>query len=302
MQFTNLSNSAGASMLIGVGSQLFYFRNDKGCHDIDDVTTTSLTRKTTLFPLGKLDLDMLLSMKNKSLLIGARGYVTYALLKKSIDMPQIKSLGCPSLFLYRDNDLGTVLQRNRDHILKNSNNLASLKFIITLPAYVKNLITLLHNIAVTHPDSVVVAQDKRDMITLQTAATNGLHFPNVKYFMSYSSWLHFVCDFDGGIGTRIHGAMILVACGKPVFLIPPDLRVDELASAMLIPYKPPFDPYLTSNLSALDLFSLPGPSAQEVDANRAQKAKVYLHAMAQVGVVGAKHMYHIAGLPVPDCV
>jgi hypothetical protein len=191
------------------------------------------------------------------------------------------------------------MQRNREKVLS-TNDKKSLKFILTLPVvYGKKLLQLFHKITLDHPESVVVLQDPRDLEVLENAANSGIHFPRQKWFYTYDSWNKYVCDFDGGVGSRIHGSMMLVACGKPAFIISPDLRVEELAAAMKIPFRAVIDKVLTANLSAVDMFALPAPSPAEFDKNRQQKAKQYLQAFHKEGVVGSRNMYLIAGEKCP---
>jgi hypothetical protein len=292
---TNITRKSKKVMIMGAGSQVNYFGHDK--HDIDSpLTVPHHKERMKLYSLSEGSQDLLSALVEKSELIGSRGTVTSSIFRQYSDSLKIMSMGCPSLFLYQGNNLGEVMQRNREKLLT-TNDKKSLKFILTLPVvYGKKLLQLFHKITLDHPKSVVVLQEPRDLRLLGIAAKKaGMIFPRKKWFYTYDSWHKFVCDFDGGVGSRIHGSMMMVACGKPTFIIAPDLRVEELAAAMKVPFRTIIDKVLTANLSALDIFALPAPSAEEFDNNRQQKAKQYLQAFHKEGVVGSKNMYLIAG-------
>jgi hypothetical protein len=291
---TNITRKSKKVMMLGAGSQVNYFGHDR--HDIDSpITVPHHTERMKLYSLSEAAQDLLSALVEKSELIGSRGTVTSSIFRQYSVSPKIMSMGCPSLFLYQGNNLGEVMQLNRDKMLT-TNDKKSLKFILTLPVvYGKKLLQVFHKITLDHPESIVVLQEPRDLRLLEIAAKAGMNFPRQKWFYTYDSWHKFVCDFDGGVGSRIHGSMMMVACGKPTFIITPDLRVEELAAAMKIPFRSIIDKALTANLSAVDMFALPAPSATEFDNNRQQKAKQYLQAFHKEGVVGSKNMYLIAG-------
>jgi hypothetical protein len=292
---SNITRKSKKVMIMGAGSQVNYFGHDR--HDIDSPITIipQQAERVKLYNLSEASQGLLSALVEKSELIGSRGTVTSSIFRQHSDSPKIVSMGCPSLFLYQGNNLGEVMQRNREKVLT-TNDKKSLKFILTLPVvYGKKLLQLFHKITLDHPESVVVLQEPRDLRLLGIAAKAGMNFPRQKWFYTYDSWHSFVCDFDGGVGSRIHGSMMMVACGKPTFIITPDLRVEELAAAMKVPFRAIIDKDLTSNLSVVDIFSLPAPSAEEFDNNRQQKAKKYLQAFHKEGVVGSKNMYLIAG-------
>ena len=295
---TNITRKSKKVMMLGAGSQVNYFERER--HDIDSrITVSPHAKRVKMYDLPKASQDLLSALIEKSELIGSRGTVTSNIFRQYSNSPKIVSMGCPSLFLYQGNNLGEVMQRNREKVLT-TNDKKSLKFILTLPVvYGKKLLQLFHKITLDHPESVVVLQDPRDLEVLEIAANAGINFPRQKWFYTYDSWYKYVCDFDGGVGSRIHGSMMLVACGKPAFIISPDLRVEELAAAMKIPFRAVIDKVLTANLSAVDMFALPAPSPAEFDKNRQQKAKQYLQAFHKEGVVGSRNMYLIAGEKCP---
>lgn len=288
---------AEKNIMVGAGSQLFFYE----MHKYPDVGEVVNKPEMVTMPLPDNVQEFLHMLADRSLLIGVRGKYTYNVLSQ-YEKRAIKSLGCPSLIISDEPKLGQVIAKNKDLILK-SPDPAALKFIITLPVhYSPNMMRLLHGLTVRHPRSFVVLQDPRDEYILNVAASHyDMHFHNTIWFNRYGDWQKFACDADAAIGARIHGSMVAVQCGKPVFIIAPDRRVQELADVMKVPHRVSMSPDLRVNMTYVDLFSLPAPSAAEFDERRAEFASVYIDNIRKGGAYPHPRLCKIAGRSISDC-
>ena len=78
------------------------------------------------------------------------------------------------------------------------------------------------------------------------------------------------------IGPRISGNMIALGNSVPIFLIPPDFEVLELAQRMKLPYMHFFDKrWKSQTLDVVSIIRMNQFNGEAFDVNRCNIAKVY---------------------------
>ena len=158
-------------------------------------------------------------------------------------------LGCPSLTISREVDLGKALEEKWEKTLRKLASKEKIKVVLILPAMQPKqrpedydlLVGMLVEIYEKH-DCVFILQMGYDVVNLQAhmKASNKNAVPEERRVTFYhvEDWLEYVKDFDLVVTTRIHGGMGGVSTSTPTFVIPTDYRILELVDAMQIPKLP----------------------------------------------------------------
>ncbi|KAL7528923.1 hypothetical protein ACHAWF_002764, partial [Thalassiosira exigua] len=155
------------------------------------------------------------------------------------------SMGCPSLSISRERNLGSVLQSKWENVaskLSNVNENVSLKIGVGLPAlhndrenYAK-VMDMLLAVCKNH-ECHFIAQAPYDKDLLLRYASDNVDKEKVLYFREeVESWFEFARSLDFVLSTRIHGGMAGITQGVPTIIIPTDLRIFELVNAMKLPH------------------------------------------------------------------
>jgi hypothetical protein len=175
--------------------------------------------------------------------ISVRGSYT-EMLCKNAGVDKCLPLGCPSLAISRDVDLGATLQRRWDAMAaKISRGERLKKLVITTPggffsnptmfSRVLNMLARLYQDHDTH----IILQEESDAKFLHTdpAASEILKGGRIVHFQHAEQWREYLSDADLVISSKIHGCMAGISVGTPSIVIPWDIRILELAEAMVIP-------------------------------------------------------------------
>merc|ERR1719277_2997245 len=104
---------------------------------------------------------------------------------------------------------------------------------------------------------------------------------NVMYY-DVLEWREKMGKMDLTVSARIHGGMITIAAETPAILIPPDMRVQELTDAMLIPAVMPAD--LPEDLQQLVLTVSKKFNGQAFDDHRRAVAARYRELFNDIGL------------------
>ncbi|KNC74864.1 hypothetical protein SARC_12596 [Sphaeroforma arctica JP610] len=279
--------------VIGIGCDYFPVSSTS---EIDMGSNATLLDPTNYIALQNLThLRRLKDSIDQLYFFSVRGRVTEMVLEH-FDIAST-NLGCPSLMISSNRRLGNVLAEKM-RIIVEGKNTSELRFIITLPwKFLKETLKLLLNISEQYPGSAVVLQDRRDIATLRTAESNGLKVPweRVFFFFSVTRWREFAREFDGVIGSRIHGTMVPLSVGVPGLILALDQRLKELAERMHIPVVPVFDTRITANNTVVDIFKLALSifNADAFDKNRQQTARVYRKMLLGAGVFPSKNLLRL---------
>jgi Polysaccharide pyruvyl transferase len=237
------------TIVIGMGIQIDFGTKEQNY----DLASTDLALTHDF----QTDFLRQVSKQQKIPSIGVRGDMTKAVCENS-GIHNCVSMGCPSLTISRDRNLGSTLENNWHHVLKRLEAKdKTIKIAMTCPAKSGKTVDIAHaviaNILEEYGDQVtIIEQSKEDMPNLENflsskwaaiLPTTNLNISSVqsKEFVNVESWLAGAKDFDLCISFRIHGSMTFIASGVPTIATPTDFRIMELLSAMKIPYQLPDD-------------------------------------------------------------
>lgn len=226
--------------------------------------------------------------------IAVRGDVTEKVCMNT-GINQCISLGCPSLTINRDLNLGTTLGEKWDSVMKtlrsgNTTKAKELKVAITLPAdghtdpEYKRMVDILLSIYQQH-DCYFIMQDSGDKNKLQRHASGKFQLARLVTFEhSVESWFDFMSEFDLVVSTRIHGGMAGIARGVPVVFVPTDFRILELVEAMELPFLSLEKLDTKRHSSLINILEDVPFDTVKFEANRREKIKEYKRILADVGL------------------
>lgn len=224
--------------------------------------------------------------------ISLRGHFTQKVLEKYGFGDAGVVLGCPSLFINRNPDLGQIISSNfrtprRVAVCAGNYNIAGMSRIeASLARMVEDSMGIY---IVQHP--LGLARIARGEISgLSMSERNVFHEYTVPYldefqlaqwarqytriFFNIDAWLEELSHFDFVIGARIHGVMLGLQAGVPSVCIAFDSRTRELCEVMHIPYVTPDK--IADGVTINDLERLFTFDPVDFDKNRKMLAKRYI--------------------------
>ena len=156
-------------------------------------------------------------------------------------------MGCPTLVLSRELDLGQTLHEKWKAVEAQSDK-SKVRIAMALPALnrLKDadnwnlLLDLLMTLHQQHETAYFILQMPYDRVALkdyQRLHPEMTKTPLLKVFNNTEEWLDFMMgEVDVVVSTRIHGGMAGVSASIPSVVIPTDIRIQELVRAMHIPH------------------------------------------------------------------
>lgn len=272
------------TIVLGIGIQVEY-------GDYDNISKIALHdhQRDLLKEIGKRQLGRS---------IAVRGDVT-EMACNNAGVEKCMSMGCPSLTISQELDLGNVLEKKWNIVkekLLNSNESSKLKLVLTLPALrpkhllYEPIMDMLLSLYEQH-DCYFILQSRYDKPQLLRYAEVekwemrvNITSEKVKIFSDVDRWKDFISGMDMILSTRIHGAMPGIATGTPVIIVPTDFRLLELINAMKIPALP-IELVKTKKYTSLRLVM----DDVEVDfelfeVNRREKLREYRRMLDDIGV------------------
>lgn len=164
------------------------------------------------------------------------------------------ALGCPSLFINPDFQLGALIAKN----FREPKRIAvaaghpQWKHLSKIEASLANLVTTtkgsyigqspLEMVALARGDAQSLSEAKlldcRDVICPHMDGVEFINWANSygNVFFSATAWMEHYRKFDFVIGTRIHGVALALQAGVPALCIAHDSRTMELCEIMAIPF------------------------------------------------------------------
>lgn len=242
--------------------------------------------------------DLLKALHERKASVFARGTYTCDAARSNGYSDAVPA-GCPSLFLSSEVRLGQKLARAYSH-LPSKLAAGTMRFAVPLPpAYRPQLFNQAIDIIEQYPGSVIVMQDWRDVKHMNKAikdlqlsqSTLDLIKAQSRYYTSVEDWQDSYRHVDAVFSWRIHGAMVGISIGLPVFVVAPDMRVAELCEAMAIPWSTVLDPAFSDpNFDAGAYLANVKFDGEAFDANRSRLANLYLDAFASAGIPPSRHL------------
>ncbi len=190
--------------------------------------------------------------------ISVRGEFTYRVLEKYGFAKNAVVLGCPTLFISQDQNLGQTIWNNLKDVEK--------VVLATGTPRWKNMQQLessLVHAMVSSGQGGFIVQHPQEMISLALGEWEALDvdmFNKLKHhylpgssdeefkkwamkfghlFTNIPSWMDYYKQNDFVVGPRIHGIMLAIQAGVPALCIAIDSRTEELCQTMKIPYITP---------------------------------------------------------------
>lgn len=202
------------------------------------------------FNFDELSLQFIKEVLKKSAIIGVRGEVTAAYMKKFgfVEEKDFTVIGCPSMYLHGDE----LLLKDPVDLTPNSPVAVNRKIKVS-----GKLHRFLTDASAQFEDYMFVPQGIDDLLLLYAGVPiDRKKFPKIHEtypwkhdsavcssgheigFANVPSWMEFLRGRDFSFGTRIHGNIVAVISGTPAFIFAPDARITELARYHRIAHMP----------------------------------------------------------------
>lgn len=305
--------------LVGVGAQA-EFHPSQAKRDLGSLSAIATGPDTHVLTKDAVTLFEALQKRNETTFF--RGRYTNAVARRHGYTHGVAT-GCPSLMVSMDVHLGQTLEQRYNEIAARVDD-RSIKLAINI-VNKKRVNDMYFTLLDRYPNSVVFAQHVADLRLLQR---KGVPFHRVRFFATdVEAWREEMKTMDANIGSRIHGSMIALSVGVPVFVIAPDHRVLELVDVMQVPHTDIFDRRLLDydygsgagdrdvvaaersktvgsvehrdegrGLDVAALFRDAKFDGRRFDENRCHIAQTYHRVFSEVGIDVAAHVKRIAGI------
>lgn len=223
--------------------------------------------------------------------IGVRGEFTLRVLEHYGLHEQAVILGCPTLFISPDQQLGkTIASRLRDpQRIAVAAGHQRWKHLARIEASLVEMVRATHGSYVGQSPLEMVALTRGEASELELDALTACRdyaCPDMSLsdfaqwtklfghvFFDVPAWMEHYRRYDFVVGTRIHGIMLALQAGVPALCIAHDSRTIELCQTMKVPYV--LASQVAKGLRREDLIPLMNFDPDAFDKNRCQLAKRY---------------------------
>lgn len=245
--------------------------------------------------------------------LSVRGEFTRRLLEKYGLAEKTTVLGCPTLFLSPNRNLGAIVAERFAHT-----RVGRVAVAAGHPKWL-TLGTLEHSLAriVDQTSGVYICQSPFDMVMLGRVEADRLSeaaleecrrhiHPTMSAadfilwtreralsFFSVPAWMEFLRRFDFVVGTRIHGVILGLQAGIPSLCITHDSRTEELCQTMKIPSVQASD--ILDGVTIYRLTSLFRFDPDAFDRNRQHLATAYLEFLESNRLCPSAHLRALVG-------
>jgi hypothetical protein len=219
-------------------------------------------------------------------------------------------LGCPTLFINEDCELGKKIEKRLDNPKKIV--LATLfnnsKILRTIEQSLSRLVDEYSGAIVIQSHSFLIQSAIGDVFNVSKAFIenmNKFYMPQMsqveflcwvrkhfKIFFNIDNWIDYLKDFDMVIGPRIHGIMMAINAGIPGLCIAMDSRIMELCEIMKIPYITPDK--VENGINRNQLIDLCKFDGNDFDKNRRELSRKYVEFMRNNKIEYASYLNRFA--------
>lgn len=219
-------------------------------------------------PCDKAVKDFVSAVLDKSSLVGVRGEITAAYLKRLgfKEETQITPIGCPSLYLHGNN---LKLKRMEKKLDADSKIIVNASMLST-----ENVNRFLRRVMEEYPNSTFIPQLVRELREMYLGAIyrkedtaypiratdNIFREDKARFFVNVPSWFEFAKGNDISVGARMHGNIASINCGIPSILLVKDGRMKELIEYHKLPHVTPDNIHEETTLQEIvektDLYSI----------------------------------------------
>ena len=229
--------------------------------------------------------------------IAVRGDVTELACRNS-GYSKCISMGCPSLTISRNMNLGRTLQTKWNKVMTalqaGGEEAKKLKIVLTVPAIQLNsptkghlyrrLTDMLLSLYEQH-DCYFIMQSDYDRPNLMHYTNHTLDPSRVLTFDDkVEEWFEFISGMDIVVSTRIHGGMAGISNQVPAVIIPTDFRILELVNAMKLPTLPMGNVETTKYDSLMQLMEDIPVDYEGFETNRRRKIREYKRMLEGIGL------------------
>lgn len=279
-----LLKSGGLPLFVGIGIQASFRKSGKS----DLLPGGVIETRAEEFSFREGEMTLLKELQELKIPMFTRGHFTTNATRATGYQYAISN-GCPSLMISGDVRLGETLER-KYNALKSRIGDRSLKVAINL----KNLpefFLVCKRILDDYPNSLVYAQGITDFRRMKG---ENIPLDRIRIFSDVEEWRESMRRMDVSIGGRIHGNMVALSVGVPVFVVAPDHRVLELAERMRIPHTTLFGDAVRKGMDVAEVVSATKFDGAAFDRNRCEIAQTYLRVFRQFGIGVQPHVRSIA--------
>jgi hypothetical protein len=239
--------------------------------------------------------------------IAMRGEFSRQTLEKYNLADKTVVLGCPTLFISPDKQLGASIASKFTGVPKriaiaaghpNWHHLAKIETSLVQMANLNRggyiCQSHLEMIQLGRGESRLLSQETRtscrSYINPQLTDEDFIDWCNLNAlsFFSASAWLEYIRRYDFVIGTRIHGVALALQVGVPALCITHDSRTKELCETMKVPYVEAKD--VMTGITAQDIPRLFKFDPEEFDKNRRNLAEGYIKFLTTNGLKPANYL------------
>jgi hypothetical protein len=249
--------------------------------------------------------------------IAMRGEFSWKVLEKYKLAEKAIVLGCPTLFISPDRQLGASIASKFTNIPKRIAVTAGHPNWKHLSKIEASLIEMANSnkgsyICQSHLEMLQLGRNEVHLLSseqrdfhknyINPALTDDEFIDwcnfNALSFFSASAWMEYMRRFDFVIGTRIHGVMLALQVGVPALCITHDSRTEELCQTMKVPYVNAKD--VIGGIKRDDIQRLFNFDPDEFDKNRQNLAKNYVQFLETNGLQPANYLKLLGGMKSDD--
>ena len=264
-------------------------------------------------PKGTLDWIRIIQDKSPTSApnIGVRGSFTLSALERYGLADKAVALGCPTLFISADKELGkTIFDRFSPNIgliavtagHQRWTHLARLEASLVSLAQASSGSYICQSpmemVQIGRGEARLLSKESRDLCRQYAAPWMSddefiqWTIRHAYSFFSASAWMEYLRRFDFVIGTRIHGVILALQGGIPALCLAHDSRTIELCETMLVPYVKAQE--FAHGISRNDLPSLFRFDYEKFDNNRKILAKKYVEFLLANKLPCAQYIFDLS--------
>jgi hypothetical protein len=258
-------------------------------------------------------LEFLREASRRAPVICVRGAFTETVCRR-FGVENTTVLGCPSVLINSDPELGARLQRRIEALTREDAPGPYAVHAACIKGVLHSVERELVRLAQLHPGSAYVVQRPVELLKAgfgeplsaeETAALRkaaaflgfGPRLERLTAFLrahilapdSIDGWLHGLRRFAAAVNTRIHGTLMSVTAGVPGLCVWHDTRTRELCERLRLPHLQ-VRQFVETRYAVRDMFAAAGFDGAAFDANRREIAAGYAGVLAEAGLRPSAHL------------
>lgn len=245
--------------------------------------------------------------------ICVRGEFTRKVLEHYGIKDEVAVLGCPSLFINPDLNLGKTIADRLKNIPKRVAVAAGNPVRIPIPGIEQHLFALAvasgGSYIVQHPQAMVhAARGEYNKLSTEwknkiddflgfnstNSSIKALSSASMNVFFDIDAWMEQLQRHDFVVGLRIHGIILAIQAGVPALCLTHDSRTEELCKIMHIPHISVKK--ISAKISTQELYKFINFDSIAFDSNRKKLAKNYYDVLIGNKLEVSKELSQLANI------